>query len=80
MEHGDDLTDDFHYIQTQMKFSFVRFIGSFGVPTGSSSHLETLSKKLQNLVEKEFNKRIESNDSSKKDYIGFLLSKNISEK
>lgn len=81
MEHGDDLTDDFHHIQTQMKFTFVRFIGSFGIPTGSSSHLDKLAKKVEELVEKEFERQTLLEKSGPiNNYIQFLISKNISEK
>lgn len=34
-----------------MKFSFVRFIGSFGVPTGSSQHTDKVSKNFKSLVQ-----------------------------
>ena len=61
-----------------MKFTFVRFIGSFGVPTGSSTHTDKVSKNFKSLVQAQISLHSAKEKSALKGtYLALLLDKNL---
>lgn len=79
--NSDELVDELHQTQLNMNFTFVRFMGSFGLPTGAANHTSKVSKKFQKLIQNEIEKRSketnQENSDASLDYLSLLLAKKL---
>lgn len=78
LEHGDELVDELHQTQLNMNFTLVRFVNSFGIPTGPSQHTDKVAKKIKALVSPLL--AAAASDSPPQDYITILSSRLAEEK
>ncbi|KAJ3341904.1 hypothetical protein HDU91_000605 [Kappamyces sp. JEL0680] len=75
--HGEGLVDELHNTQLAMRFTFVRFVGSFGLPTSAMQSMDKLGRKLATLVEEELAKRVV--DGPHTDYLQHYVNRKSSQ-